>query len=44
MKTAEMMVGKWFALVINMKEIESLIHAMAAGLVTIGKMVSTHTH
>ena len=41
MKTAEMMVAKWFVLVIQMKGIESLLYAMAAGLVTIGKMVSS---
>ena len=44
MKTAEMMVAKWFVLVIHMKGIGLLLYAMAAGLVTIGKMVSLNTH
>ena len=43
MKTAERMVAKWFVLVINMKGTASLIYATAAGLGTVGKMVSSLT-
>ena len=43
MKTVEMMVEKWFALVIHMKGIALLLYVMSAGLVTYGEMVSLFT-
>ena len=44
MTTVEMMVAKWFVLVIQMKGIGLLLYAMAVGLGTSGKMVRLNTH